>query len=33
MRGYRVYYGESVVREEDMADAFGYDETEVYGCR
>jgi len=27
MRGYRVYYGESVVREEDMADAFGYDET------
>lgn len=26
-RGYRVYYGESVVREEDMADAFGYDET------
>lgn len=27
MRGYRVYYGESVVREEDMANAFGYDET------
>lgn len=27
-RGYRVYYGESVVREEDMSDAFGYQETE-----
>lgn len=27
-RGYRVYYGESVVREEDMSDAFGYEETE-----
>ena len=27
MRGYRVYYGESVVREEDMADAFGFEET------
>lgn len=27
MRGYRVYYGESVVREEDMADAFGFSET------
>lgn len=26
-RGYRVYYGESVVREEDMEDAFGYEET------
>jgi hypothetical protein len=26
-RGYRVYYGESVVREEDMADAFGFKET------
>ena len=26
-RGYRVYYGESVVKEEDMADAFGFDET------
>jgi hypothetical protein len=26
-RGYRVYYGESVVREEDMADAFGFEET------
>jgi len=26
-RGYRVYYGESVVREEDMADAFGFAET------
>jgi hypothetical protein len=28
MRGYRVYYGESIVREEDMSDAFGYDETQ-----
>jgi hypothetical protein len=27
MRGYRVYYGESVVREEDMEDAFGFEET------
>lgn len=31
MRGYRVYYGESMdkrkITEEDMADAFGYDET------
>lgn len=26
-RGYRVYYGESVVREEDMGDAFGFEET------
>jgi len=26
-RGYRVYYGESVVREEDMEDAFGFEET------
>lgn len=26
-RGYRVYYGESIVREEDMADAFGFAET------
>ena len=26
-RGYRVYYGESVVREEDMSGAFGYEET------
>lgn len=26
-RGYRVYYGESVMREEDMSDAFGYLET------
>ena len=26
-RGYRVYYGESVVREEDMADAYGFAET------
>lgn len=24
-RGYRVYYGESVVREEDFSGAFGYD--------
>jgi hypothetical protein len=24
-RGYRVYYGESVVREEDLTGAFGYD--------
>lgn len=28
MRGYRVYYGESIVREEDMSDAFGYEESE-----
>jgi len=28
MRGYRVYYGESIVREEDMSDAYGYEETE-----
>jgi hypothetical protein len=28
MRGYRVYYGESVVREEDMSDAYGYEESE-----
>jgi hypothetical protein len=27
LRGYRVYYGESVVRETDMSDAFGYEET------
>ena len=27
MRGYRVYYGESVMREEDMENAFGYEET------
>lgn len=26
MRGYRVYYGESVVREEDLSGAFGYEE-------
>jgi hypothetical protein len=26
-RGYRVYYGESVQREEDMSKAFGYEET------
>jgi hypothetical protein len=25
MRGYRVYYGESVMREEDLSGAFGYD--------
>ena len=25
MRGYRVYYGESVMREEDLTGAFGYD--------
>lgn len=25
LRGYRVYYGESVVREEDLTGAFGYD--------
>jgi hypothetical protein len=25
MRGYRVYYGEGVVREEDLTGAFGYD--------
>lgn len=28
MRGYRVYYGESIVREEDMSDAYGYEESE-----
>jgi len=27
-RGYRVYYGESIVREEDMSGAFGREETE-----
>jgi len=27
LRGYRVYYGESTVKEEDMSDAFGYKET------
>ena len=26
-RGYRIYYGESVQREEDMSKAFGYEET------
>jgi hypothetical protein len=26
-RGYRVYYGESLQREEDMSKAFGYEET------
>jgi len=25
LRGYRVYYGESVMREEDLTGAFGYD--------
>jgi hypothetical protein len=25
MRGYRVYYGESVMKEEDLTGAFGYD--------
>lgn len=28
MRGYRVYWGESVQREEDMSKAFGWEETE-----
>src|SRR6056300_756057 len=28
LRGYRVYYGESTVKEEDMSDAFGYKETQ-----
>jgi len=28
VRGMRVYYGESHVREEDMSNAFGYEETE-----
>ena len=32
-RGYRVYYGESVVREEDMEDAFGYDETKFMDAK
>tara|TARA_R110002124_G_scaffold242603_3_gene407736 strand:- start:662 stop:1186 length:525 start_codon:yes stop_codon:yes gene_type:complete len=27
-RGYRTFYGEGVVKEIDMSDAFGYDETE-----
>jgi hypothetical protein len=27
MRGYRVYWGESVQREEDMSKAFGWEET------
>ena len=27
-RGYRTFYGEGVVKEVDMSDAFGYDETE-----
>jgi len=33
MRGYRVYYGESVVREEDMADAFGFEETQFMNAK
>jgi len=33
MRGYRVYYGESVVREEDMADAFGFEETQFMDAK
>lgn len=28
LRGYRVYYGESTMKEEDMSDAFGYEETQ-----
>jgi hypothetical protein len=28
LRGYRVYYGESLQREEDMSKAFGYEETQ-----
>lgn len=27
MRGYRVYWGESVQREEDLSKAFGWEET------
>jgi len=30
-RGYRVYYGESVVREIDARGAFGFEETELEG--
>lgn len=33
MRGYRVYYGESVVKEEDMADAFGFEETQFMDAK
>jgi len=33
MRGYRVYYGESVVKEEDMADAFGFEETQFMNAK
>jgi len=33
MRGYRVYYGESVVREEDMENAFGYEETKYMDAK
>jgi len=32
LRGYRVYYGESTVKEEDMSDAFGYKETLFMGA-
>jgi len=28
LRGFRVYYGESTMKEEDMSDAFGYEETQ-----
>ena len=28
LRGFRVYYGESTMKEEDMSDAFGYKETQ-----
>jgi len=28
LRGFRQYYGESTVKEEDMSDAFGYEETQ-----
>lgn len=31
LRGYRVYYGESVVREIDARGAFGFEETELEG--
>ena len=31
VRGYRVYYGESVVREIDARGAFGFEETELEG--
>lgn len=32
LRGYRVYYGESTMKEEDMSDAFGYNETQFMGA-